>query len=476
MAISTSVKNAVFYTVGEVVPRVMTFLLLPLYTRFLSTSEFGIISYTNTVVLLLFTIGSLSLNSYALRFFFIKKGDEKREMLGTITIAIALFNLLLLGLSYLILPGLIDRYNIQVPWKPFFQLSLVSNFLDSFSIIPFVIYRVQGAAEKFVTLGISKSICIAALTIYTVCIMQGGLPAYYWSQLIVYIPFTVIYLLILRRYVSFSFQFSILREGLIFALPLIPSSIAYILLNTSDRIILERYVDMGDLGIYNMAVTLSLALNVLVQGGYRAFEPVLYSHYDQKDYVEIAQKVKRMFSTIIIIGGLFVSLFAKEIFTIMTSSQFHEGYIYVPILVAMVCVQAINCLYSVFLTGDRKTGIQATSTIIGCIVCVCLNLLLIPVFGVFMAACTQFISMYVMTLIKEKNIVIPGVGMWKDILVLFFITMLVYSLNYIIQNITLWFIVVKLGICGVTTVLIMRLNNVDLTTLYNLVGIRNQIK
>ena len=472
MSINTSAKNAIFYSIGEIVPRLIGFILLPLYTRYLTPADFGIISYTNTFVLFLFTIGTLSLNSYAIRYYFLKEGEQQKDMLGTIAISIVLFNLLILALCYLILPTAIDYYGIQVPWKPYFQLALLTNFFDSFSIIPFVIYRVRGAAEKFVALGVSKTICVVILTVYTVVLKGYGLEGYYWSQFCVYLPFTFIYLYILRQYANFRFKMPVLREGLVFSLPLVPGAICYFLLNASDRIILERNVDISELGIYNMAITLSFALNVIVQGGYRAFEPALFSHYGKAGYEETVRKVKMIFFLIVFVGGVFISLMSKEIFVMMTESQYHRGYIYVPLLVSVVCMQSLNSLYGVVLAGDKRTGVMATSTIVGGITSVCLNLLLIPLFGVFVAAVTQVVAMFVMAFLKWKVIKINGLGMLQELILIGSMVAMSYLVFHIFPEVGIVSIAAKVFIGTIISFGLMRLYGIKVAEVKTLLGLK----
>ena len=61
--------NTIYYSLGELLPKVISFLLLPLYTRYLSPSDYGIVSYTTTITTFLSVIGMLGLNSHVLRYF-----------------------------------------------------------------------------------------------------------------------------------------------------------------------------------------------------------------------------------------------------------------------------------------------------------------------------------------------------------------------------------------------------------------------
>ena len=109
-------KNTIYYSVGEICPRIISFFLLPVYTHFLSPADYGILSYTNTVMLFLFALGTLSLNSFVLRYYFIwNKEHERRRLIGSVVSVILVMNLLILGLAFCFLPHLIDKYHIQVP-------------------------------------------------------------------------------------------------------------------------------------------------------------------------------------------------------------------------------------------------------------------------------------------------------------------------------------------------------------------------
>lgn len=72
-----------------------------------------------------------------------------------------------------------------------------------------------------------------------------------------------------------------------FSLPLLPGALAYLILSVSDRIILERNVPMAEIGIYNVAFTMALALNIVIQSGYKAIEPEIFKRYGATDYFHL---------------------------------------------------------------------------------------------------------------------------------------------------------------------------------------------
>lgn len=424
---ANTVKNSVYYSIGEIAPRIIGFFLLPIYTRYLSPTEFGIISYIRTIVMFFFVFGCLSLNSYTLRYYFLKDEESNKRMFGTVYLVIFLFNLILLIGSFLCFPDIIKKFNIQVPWDPYFKIALIVNFLDSFSILPFVVYRVKEDAQKYVLLGVSKTILMVFMTLYMLVYMQRGLEGYYYAQLIVYLPYTFIYMIIIRKHSCFCFDRNILSEGLKFALPLVPGSISYLLLSISDRLILERNVPLAEIGVYNMAVTLSSALNFVIQGGYRALEPEIYKRYGQAGYFEALDKIKSLFFYIVYVGGFSICMFSREFFTLMTAHDYHSGFFYVPLLVGGVVMTSQNKIYSTVLLGDKKSKMLGVITILGAIVSILINIIFIPIFGTVAAAVSSVASMLVMNMVIYYKMTYPGKNMTKEILVLLILIFVPYA-------------------------------------------------
>ena len=117
MASNKLVKNKLNYSVGEILPRAVSFFLLPIYTRFLTPVDYGISSYTSTIVGFLCVLGAFSLNSYALRFYFVYVDEESRKsLLGSVQLVIVGLNALILLLAFSIAPSIVgnlcwDLYN-----------------------------------------------------------------------------------------------------------------------------------------------------------------------------------------------------------------------------------------------------------------------------------------------------------------------------------------------------------------------------
>lgn len=403
--------------IGEIVPRLIAFVLLPIYTNYLSAADYGVVSYTNAVVMFLFFVAILSMNSYALRFYFEYKSEEERKrMLGNVFLFIGAVNLLILIISWIIAPWLIARYELQVPWDPYMKLALVNNFLEVFSVIPLVLYRVRQQALKFVALNLGRIILQFVLTYIFIVVMDWGVIGHYYGRLFSLIPFFLIFWIVMWRNVTFNINWPQIWQGLKYALPLMPGAVAYFALSFSDRIILERNVDMALIGIYNIAYTLSFALTVLNQGVYKAIEPEVFKRWGRGDFRVFMDKSQNIFFLLLYSGAIALALFAQEIFMMMASDSYMEGYRYVPIIVIGVIMTGQNVIYNSLLSAEKNTKAIGLATIVGAIVSLVFNISMIPMWGVWAACMGMAVSFMVMNVLmfifmkyKGKNL-LPAIA------------------------------------------------------------------
>lgn len=456
------IKNTIFYSIGEILPRVISFFLLPVYTRYLSPADYGISSYTHTFVLFLFVLGAFALNSYVLRYYFIHEDEEDRRILiGTVQLAILFMNCVILALAFLFMPLIIDHYDIQVPWDPYFRLAFIINFLDCLSIIPMVIYRVRQEAFKFVCLGLVRTILTVLVTIYLVVYLQRGLIGIFQAQLYVLLPYSLVYLYIMQKYGRWRFNWDYFKEGLRYSAPLIPGSICYLLLSVSDRIILERNVEMGELGIYNVACQLSLVLNIVINSGYKAIEPELFLRYGKDGFYDFIHKTQSVFFCAIYLTAIILCLYSQEVFILLTSEAFHEGYLLVPALVIGVIMTGQNVIYGGILQGERRTKLQGTATIIGALVSIVINLTLIPFFGTYAAAAASAISFFVMNVLLFCAMTFPGKTMWRETLLVILIPLISYMFFFTMADISVLNIFLKTMIVILYAILCIKLLRID---------------
>jgi len=462
-------KQTGIYTIGEIAPRIISFFLLPIYTNYLSPSDYGIINYTNSIVVFLYVLGALSLNSYVLRFYYgIKKEKEKKELIGNIYLFIGFINFLILAIAWLIVPLIIEKYNVKIPWKPYFQLALINNFLDGFSIIPLVFYRVKQKAKIFVKLSLGRALLQFLFTFFLIVVLKKGIIGNYLGKFFSVFIYVFIYWIVIKKEAILNINIKQIKEGLKFSLPLIPGALAFLILNISDRIILERYVSLFDIGIYSVAYTLAFALNMIIQSGYKAIEPEFYKRFQQPGFFHFAKKIQSNFLFMIFTLAMFLTLFSQEIFKIMTSDDYFRGYLLVPVIIIGALMSGQNIIFQTILTAEKKTKIVGFTSLIGAGINLTVNLLLIPLWGIYAAAISSSISYCFMNIYSFSRMDFPNKSLKSEIIALILFIAITISIFFGFNvQLSVSIFLLKIAICFAYTFIIAKIFHIDWSFIKN---------
>jgi O-antigen/teichoic acid export membrane protein len=398
--------NSIFYMIGEIVPKITGILLLPIFTRYLTPKDYGILSYTTSLMIYIYIFSSLSLNSYVLRNYFeYKNTKERKKMLGNIVTFIFIFNILFLLIGGALLKYGFELFKIKIDFFPYVFLSLISNFIEVFGIIPLVICRLQEKALKFISITIGQSVLQILVSLFLIIIFKQGVLGRYLGILTTNLIFLNIYIYILRKEIIININILEIKKALKFSLPLVPGAISFALLDVSDRIILEKFVSLDKMGIYSIAYTLGFGVNVIINGGYRAFEPILFKNIREKNFMEIFENIKNKYIFFIFSSSLGFILFSQEILVFMTTKNFYIAYKIIPIIVIGAILKGIYILYGVLIMAQNSTKLLSYAVIIGAITNIIINILYIPKYGIIIAAISTAIGYAFMTVIIHFNCV-----------------------------------------------------------------------
>ncbi len=423
--------NVALYTIGELIPRILSFLLLPVLTKYLSTSDYGISGYINTVVTFLFVFTTLSVNTYALRSYYKFNSEvEKKKLLGNIFLFLIGWGLIMLCLEILLFPFILNTFSVQAPFYPYFLLALIINFFDVISIIPLIAYRVNEDAKGFVILSVGRTILQYILILLLVAGFNMGLLGSYLGRLIACIPFFLIYFIIIKKKGIFCININQIKNALRFSLPLLPGALSYLIISIFDRVILERYVSLSELGLFSVASTLALTLNMVIQGFYRSFEQKIFREHNNKEYLQVVDKLYKIYLSALYIPGFLLTLFSKEILFFFTSNNFYKADIYVVYLVVAVLISGTNIFLGTLLIADNRRKIVSYSSFTSAIFSFIANLMLIKYYGVLGACIASILSFLVVYVFYNFKLVLLNKYMLPQV----FFIIIFFSINFFLPT------------------------------------------
>lgn len=453
-------------------PRLLSFFLLPIYTHYLTPTDYGILNYVNSIFVFLPILSTLCLNSYLLRFFSEQGSDiQKKRFIGNIFLFIALFNCVIVSIIFLFLPSALKNYKVDIPWDPFFKLSLITFFFDTFSIVPLAYFRVKQNAKFFVLLSVGKVLVQYIIILIFIVRFEMGVLSYFYGNLIASVPFFIFSWIIIFKNSKLNFNFIQIQNGLKFSLPLVPSAIAYLVLGFSDRILLERFVPLGEIGIYSLSYTLAFSLNILILSVYKAIEPEIYINFSNSGFDTYIKKVKSNFYAIIFFGGFLIALFSQEFFWIIAPSSYYKGFLYVPIIIIGVIITGQNIILNGILTAQKNTRTVGIATIIGVIINISFNLIFIPKIGVYAAAIATAVSFFCVNSILYFKVQYKGKSMTQELIAMLGLILLLYFYFQLSKSeISLFSISIKIALSILYFLFLKKVFHIKLNFLYNFIS------
>ena len=397
------VKNISLYTIGSALPKAIGFLLLPVYTRFLTPEDYGIVSsmaMLGTVVTIFFTLAA-EISIYRLYYDY-DSTEEKKEFLGTISIFLFLMSTLCVLLIFLF-RNYVELIFKSIPFFPYYAYITLAIYFGIFSQVPQIYYMVIEQAEKFFFLTAGMFLLNIVLSLWFVVGLKAGAEGKLGAQLIANFLFVPLLLFLLNNKVKFKFNFAMLKNGLAYSIPMIPASLSAWVLNLSDRIFIERYFTLKDVGIYSLGYQLAEVVVLLSGGIHKAYAPHFFKVANSKDQKEAKKRLYRSntaYITVTIFSVFLISFFSKEIVTLMMDVKFIEAYKIIPIIALSYLFGQTSGVLNLYIYQAKKTKAMMYLVMGSASLNIFLNWILVPRFGALGAAYATVASFAFLAVIK----------------------------------------------------------------------------
>jgi len=404
-SLRTVLKGTSIYTAGQILTRATGFILIPVYTRYLTTEDYGIIGILEVFLGLMAVVLMFGTYPGQTRFYYDYKDDTKK--VGELLFSINCFLIAAVASVCLLLTFFgepLFGYFIQssaVTFRPFIIVIIWTVF---FSILNQLVVRFYIAAKEYTYCAILQFLNFLINTsfiVFFVVYLEGGALGKIKGALIGEGIFCLLFYWPYAKRFVLKFDFKHVRYTLAFGLPLVFHVLAGALLNSIDRVILEKYVSLSEVGIYTLGYQMGLVMSVLVVSINRAWIPNYYDLMSQQKNDQ-AYEIRRAFYlwlTGIGAVSLVGSLWSKEILVILTPENFHKSAQIVPVILFSYFIYGIYFFAVAPVFYYRKTGILPFTTGSAALMNIVLNLIFIPYFGISGAAYATLISFLYMAIV-----------------------------------------------------------------------------
>lgn len=454
-------KNVLLFSLSGFVPKILSFILVPIYTSYLTTAEYGISDLITTTVALLLPIFTLDIQDAVMRFALDK--HYKKEEVFSIALKIILIGSIFVFLgAYAI--SFLDFGITNKSYIFFFCIMYIVTALDN-TISLFC--RGIDKVNVMVTSSILNSIISLSANILFLVVFKWGLTGYLIANTVGSLISLIWSFFRAKLYVYLKFKTSslVLREMVKFSFPLIFSVIAWWINNASDRYILTWIAGVSVSGLYAVAYKIPTLLSVFQNVFTQAWSISAIKEFDKDDSDGFIGNMYTMmnFAMIVVCSLIMMGniVFAK----ILYSRDFFDAWRFVPPLLISVVFNAMALFIGSIFTAVKDTKTLSYSTIAGAMVNTICNFLFIHFWSGYGAALATMFG-YAVTLFMRHFILKKHIKMkihWKRDVV-------VYAL-LIIQMILANLGVIGIFIQVIPFVAIMILYKVELNKLINLIKI-----
>ena len=389
---SKFVKDIGIYAIGNIGSKIITFLMVPMYTHYVDKSDFGYYDLCFTWCLLLMPFVTLQLRDGAFRFLLDCDNDTRRKRIVTFVSRTLISTTIL---SCLITAALALFTNIQ-----YLGYALGMLLAMSFQEVYSQVFRGLRNNRAFVTVGILSALGIGLFSIFFVVGLGWGIKGIFLANILA----RVLALIIVEarvRLITRNTRWSIssrevAHDILRYTLPLLPGSLCWWLTGSSDRLFITHFLGLDVNGVYAVATRFTGIIYTLAVIYYQAWQETAILQYNSPDRDRF---FSRMFSSYITLLGLILVGYVfllKVNYGWMVAEQYHESLNFIYPLGLSAVIFAAAAFFDMGYQCAKDTKRTLPAIVLSAAINVVLNFLLIKPLGVYGVIVTQLVTYLVL--------------------------------------------------------------------------------
>jgi O-antigen/teichoic acid export membrane protein len=392
-------KHSIIYGLGGLVTSLLGFVLLPIYTRYLTPTDYGIFSLLLVTSSVAGIISQLGLGSALFREVIYRESDEKvveSTALYFLIFEATTFFAVLIVLSNQLSSLIFDTSR----YASLLSLTFLTTLLGVFDVVTLAKLRIQGRSTLFAVLTVARFLVGFTLNVYFIMILRRGLEGLVIANLLRAALFAVASLTLLIRDLQPVFSAPILRRILSFGVPLVPFGISHLALTSADRYFLQHFSTTAEVGLYSLGYSIGMIVNLVVSAVQLAWPAQMYTIAKSADAEQQFSKILTYYLLILGFIGLGLSVLAREVLIVMTTPSFYGAYIVVPLVALSYILWGTMYMTNSALETQNRVKYMSLTIVSSAILNLGLSYLLIPTYGMMGAAWATLISYLALAVVQ----------------------------------------------------------------------------
>lgn len=381
------VRASFWFLICTILQRSITIITTPIFTRILSTKEYGRYSiFTSWMAILTCFI---TLYIYAdIYIQTVIKYDKNKAQYSSAMQGLTITLVLGWLMVYLVFSEKLNKvFSLNT-----YQMVAMILIIWGHAVFGFwsAEQRVDYKYQLLVIVTFLEAVLQPIISIFFMCVFENKVTGLVWGMAITLLMF------------GLPIAFKQLANGKVFvskkmwgdtlklAIPLIPHYTSSVLLNCSDRIMIQKIAGERQAGIYNLAYTISICGTIINQAMLQTIQPWIIQKIKEKRYQEI-KKVAYPILIIIAVINLVIILFTPEIMMIFAPQTYGDAIWIMPPIILSVFFMFLYNLFSYFEFYYEKVSYVSSATGVGAVLNILLNYIFIHCFGYYAAGYTTLV-------------------------------------------------------------------------------------
>jgi O-antigen/teichoic acid export membrane protein len=406
-------KHSVIYMLAPAISKIVGFLLFPLYTSFISASNYGVNSLIEIAMTFAMLVMSVNLADGMTRFYYATQDlERRRQVVATVIAGIALFGFPLVLIFVCLAGPLAAAMRLESRFVPLLQLAFIAAWFSMLAEIGFAYLRMRYKSKTFVATTVAQIILMIGLNVLFVVYYRMDIWGILYSTVIVQgllgIGLTVGIMLTLKAKPSWG----IFAELFKFGAPLMPATVSQQLNNYVHPLMLQ-WLTVADpvsavaqVGVFAAGQKIAVVVNRFVVVPFNGFWKPRRMELVMQSGPEVNRIIAKMctYATVMTASfALLLSVAAESVLQIMNVYGFigDEAYLQAHLVVPLIALAyVIHSLEHHFATGMHASGKTRHATTIGLVslaATITTNWLLIPRLGFVAAAIATVVGVTVRT-------------------------------------------------------------------------------
>ncbi|PZX57775.1 O-antigen/teichoic acid export membrane protein [Algoriphagus ratkowskyi] len=389
MSVLKNLKNlasdSLIYGLSGILTRFIGVFLTPIYTRVYTPDDYGVIGVLTNAFILITIFLVFAMDNSTARWFYDTEVSEERKRIINTWLWFYLFISVIATVFFFFTANywaalVLDDYADGAYLIKLLALTLPLLVLPSIGVN---VLRFERKARRAVFLSLYQSLILIGFNILFVVILKKGVAGVYYAQLwgaILTLPVAIYFLYTWIGLPSW-FDWVKFKEMLRYALPFVPASLGYWVVNLSGVFFINEFLPKSEVGLYQIGISIAAVSALATTSFQQAWSPFAFSILSQPHAKEIYAASLQLYVFVIGFICTLISVFAFEALVLLTTPAYYGAALVASMLTFNYLLMGLTNIAGLGASIAKKTAPLGMISLLSAGLLVALNLFLIPLYG-----------------------------------------------------------------------------------------------